>query len=164
MVRSSRFQPIAKTYQLLSLRNLLFDISEEIFFYVEEKGMEMEVDIRASATQAAFMLSALRELRADGRELKKKRKESESASKGTILGPLLGPFIKADNGPDPSKPDGFEIPENLEFIGLELDLPVGYRRLRWAMLHSASTFITEGVFRSEAKYDEYVTVYCDVLV
>ena len=116
--------------------------------------MEMEVDIRESATQAAFMLSALRELRADGRELKKKRKESESASKGTILGPLLGPLIKADSGPGPSKPDGFEIPENLEFIGLELDLPVGYQRLRWAMLHSSSSFVTEGVFRSEAKYDE----------
>ena len=118
--------------------------------------MEMEVDIRDASTQAAFMLSALRELRADGRELKKKRKESESASKGTILGPLLGPRIKTDAGPAPPKPQGFVIPENLEFIGLELDLPVGFRRLRWAILNSKSTFVTEGVFRSEAKYEKYV--------
>ena len=118
--------------------------------------MEMEVDIRESATQAAFMLAALRELRADGRELKKKRKESESSSKGDVLGPLLGAKIKADDGPAPAKPDDFDIPENLEYIGLEIDLPVGFRRLRWAMLHSKSTFIIEGVFRSEAKYDKYV--------
>jgi hypothetical protein len=144
------------------LQNFLLSLAlispVEIFFYVEEKGMEMEVDIRDASTQAAFMLSALRELRADGRELKKKRKESELASKGTILGPLLGPRIKSDAGPAPPKPQGFVIPENLEFIGLELDLPVGFRRLRWAILNSTSTFVTEGVFRSEAQYEKYVSL------
>jgi hypothetical protein len=123
---------------------------------VEEKGMEMDIGIRDASTQAAFMLSALREIRADGREYKKKQQEGESASKGTILGPLLGPAIKVDNGAAPPKPDGFDIPENLEFIGLELDLPVGFKRLRWAMIHSKSTFMSEAVFRVEAKYEKYV--------
>jgi hypothetical protein len=128
----------------------------EIFFYVEEKGMEMEVDIREAYNQAAFMLSALRELRADGRELKKKQNESETDGKGSLLGPLLGPAIKEDKGPAPPIPDGYEAPENLEFIGLELDLPVGFRRLRWAFLNSKATFITEAVFKAAAKYEKYV--------
>ena len=113
----------------------------------------MEVEIRRANTQAAFMLSALRELRADDRENKKKQKESEGDEKPSLLGPLLGPAIKEDKGGAPPKPDGFEVPENLEFIGLELDLTVGFRRLRWAFLSSKSTFISEAVFRTEAKYD-----------
>ena len=116
----------------------------------------MEVGIRDSSTQAAFMLSALREVRADGRELKKKQQEGESASKGTILGPLLGPAITDDKKPAPSMPAGFTMPENLEFIGLELDLPVGFKRLRWAFLYSKGTFVTDAIFREEAKYDKYV--------
>ena len=116
--------------------------------------MEMEVEICEASKQAAFMLSALRELRADGREFKKKQKETESDTKGTILGPLLGPAIKEDKNPAPPKPEGFEIPENLEFVGLELDLPVGFHRLRWAFLSSKSSFISEGVYRAEAKYDK----------
>jgi hypothetical protein len=131
----------------------------EIFFYVEEKGMEMEVDIREAYNQAAFMLSALRELRADGRELKKKQNESETDGKGSLLGPLLGPAFKEDKGPAPPMPDGFIAPENLEFIGLELDLPVGFRRLRWAFTNSKATFITEAVFKAAAKYEKCV-LYC----
>jgi hypothetical protein len=118
--------------------------------------MEMDIGIRQASTQAAFMLSALRELRADGRELKKKQQEGDGAAKEAILGPLMGPAIKDDKGAAPPIPDGFEIPENLEFVGLELEVPVGFKRLRWAFLHSKSSFISEAVFRAEAKYDEYV--------
>lgn len=114
--------------------------------------MEMDIDIRNASTQTAFMLSALREIRADGRELKKKRKEGED--RGTILGPLLGPAIKEDKGVAPPKPEGFEMPENLEDVGLELEIPVGFRRLRWALLASKSTFVTDAVFRTEAKYEK----------
>jgi hypothetical protein len=143
---------IAKTFR----EYFLSSVADEIFYYVEEKGMEMDIGIRDASTQAAFMLSALREIRAGGQELKKKQKEGESDTKGTILGPLLGAAIKEDKAPAPPKPDGFEIPENLEYIGLELDLPVGYRRLRQAFLSSKSTFISDAVFRAEAKYDKYV--------
>ena len=135
--------------------------SLEIFFYVEEKGMEMEIEVRKAKRQAAFMLSALRELRADDRALKKKRQETEAAAKGAVLGPLLGPAIKQDKE-EPVIPPGFEMPKNLEDIGLELDLPVGFRRLRWALLSSESEFLKEAVFRTECHYDEYVFV-CFVL-
>lgn len=125
----------------------------EIFYYVEEKGMEMEIEVRKAKRQAAFMLSALRELRADDKERKKKQAESETADKGTILGPLLGPAIKADKDPSVIPPD-FVMPDNLEDIGLELDLPVGFKRLRWAILSSESEFMKEAVFRTECNYDE----------
>ena len=99
------------------------------------------------------MLSALRELRADDKERKKKQAESETADKGTILGPLLGPAIKSDKDPVVIPPE-FAIPDNLEDVGLELDLPVGFKRLRWAILSSESEFLKEAVFRAECSYDE----------
>ena len=127
--------------------------STEIFYYVEEKGMEMEIEVRKAKRQAAFMLSALRELRNDDRALKKKQQESETADKGTILGPLLGPAVKLDKDPVVIPPD-IVMPDNLEDVGLELDLPVGFRRLRWAILNSESEFLKEAVFRTECNYDE----------
>ena len=131
---------------------ILSSVTDEIFFYAEEKGMEMEIRTRKASKQAAFMLSALREIRADGRALAKRRKESEQQEKGTTIGPLLGPAIKADKNPA-EKPEGFELPDNLEFVSLELDLPVGFRRLRWAFLHQSSEFVTEAIYRTEAKYE-----------
>jgi len=131
---------------------ILSSVTDEICFYVEEKGMEMEIQICNAATQAAIMLSALREIRADEQELKKKRQESEAHEKGAVLGPLLGPAIRADKGPA-VEPPGFEVPDNLEYVGLELDLPVGFQRLRWALLCSHSTFLTDALYRAEAKYD-----------
>lgn len=126
----------------------------EIFYYVEQKGMEMDIGIRGASTQAAFMLSALREMRADGREQKKKMQEGDAGSPGIILGPLLGPAIKGDSGPAPPKPAGFEIPSSFENVGLALDVPVGFKRLRWALLSSSSSFMEEAVFRTEAKYEK----------
>ena len=111
----------------------------------------MDIDIRNASTQTAFMLSALREIRADGREFKKKQ---QGEDKGTILGPLLGPAIKEDKGPAPPMPEGFEMPENLEYVGLELEVPVGFRRLRWALLATKSNFVSEAVFRTECKYEK----------
>ncbi len=115
----------------------------------------MDIQINDAQNQTAFMLAALQEIRADGRELKKKQ-ETEGKEEGDLLGPLLGPAIKEDNEPAPPIPDGFEIPENLEFVGLELNVQVGYRRLRWAFLNSQSLFISEGVWKAESKYDKYV--------
>lgn len=131
---------------------IISSVTDEIFFYVEEKGMEMEIKICRADIQAAFMLSALREIRADGKELKKKQQETELQEKGQILGPYLGPAVKDDKLPA-VKPPNFEIPANLEFVGLELDLPVGFRRLRWALLSEKSQFMTELFFKIEAKYE-----------
>ena len=120
--------------------------------------MEMEIRVVQPQMQAAFMLQALRELREDSRVAKKKRQESESADKGTILGPLLGPAIPSDKKPAPEPPEGFVLPENLEFVGLEVDLPVGFKRLRWALLSKESKFVTDAIFAAEAKYDKCVLV------
>lgn len=134
------------------MRLIPYVIPADIFYYVEEKGMEMDVVIRNASTQTSFMLAALREIRAGGRELKKKQGEIDEA--GTILGPLLGPAIPEDGQAAPPIPDGFVLPDNLEFVGLELEIPVGFRRLRWAILSQESTFVTEAVFRTESKYEE----------
>lgn len=151
----SQFVPTASSiFHLISSSETDYTSFLEIFYYVEQKGMEMDINMRDSQTQAAFMLSALQEIRADGRELKKKQKEVGSEDQAELLGPLLGPAIKEDSGPAPSKPDGFETPENLEFVGLELNLRVGFRRLRWAILSSESSFISEAVFKAESSYEK----------
>jgi hypothetical protein len=131
---------------------ILTSVSDEIFYYVEEKGMEMEIGIRVASMQASFMLSALREIRADSKDHRKKQQQAATEGKEGILGPLLGPNIPADQEVV-EKPADFEIPENLEFVGLELDIQVGFRRLRWALLHAESTFLTEALYRVEAKYE-----------
>ena len=114
--------------------------------------MEMDIAVVEAERQAAFMLSALRELREGSRE-RKKQKEAEDKDKGKIYGPLLGPAIKTDKGPAPLPPAGFEMPANLEFINFEVDLPVGFKRLRWALLSTRSNFVRDAVF-AEAKYDK----------
>lgn len=123
----------------------------EIFSYVEEKGMEMEIGIVQAEKQAAFMLSALREVREGTKALKNQKDDTED--KGIIVGPLLGPAIKSDKGPAPSPPPGFEMPENLENVNFEIDLPVGFKRIRWAMLSAKSNFSRDALF-VESKYEK----------
>ena len=92
------------------------------------------------------MLSALQDIRDDTRAAKKKKKRTESEQQGELVGPLLGPAISDDKLPGPGLPPGMPDPDNLEFVSLEIDLPVGYKRFRWAMLSPESKFITDGVF------------------
>ena len=153
--------PLATTIRMF----ILSSVTDEIFYYVEQKGMEMEICVLQANSQASFMLQALREIRAGGRELKKKRQETEAQEVGVILGNLLGPPIKADKDPAPPLPEGFAMPADLEFVSLEVELPVGFRRLRWAILSDASTFVSEAVMKTEAKY-EIITInpwerYCE---
>ena len=75
----------------------------------------MNIQIKDAEGQTAFMLSALKEIRADGKELKKKQETSGEDEGGELVGPLLGPAIKEDSGAAPPAPDGFELPENFEF-------------------------------------------------
>lgn len=135
----------------------LSSVTDEIFFYVEQKGMEMNIQIHDAESQAVCMLSCLQEIRAEGRALKKKQEKAGSPDEEELLGPLLGPPIKDDNGSAPSIPDGFDIPENLDFVGLELNLLVGFKRLRWALLSSQSTFIQDAVWTSKLNYDNIET-------
>ena len=107
----------------------------------------MNIQIMSPNQQTAFMLSALRELRQDTRAQKDKTKDKDRIDKGEILGPLMGPAIKSDKGPAPQAPPGFEMPENLEFVNLEISLPVGFKRLRWALLSPSSNFQQDALLR-----------------
>ena len=101
------------------------------------------------------MLSALQEIRADSRALKKKQEKVGSAEdQEDLLGPMLGPAIKDDNKPAPPIPENSDLPQNLEFVSLELNLQVGFKRLRWALLSSESAFIQDVVWKVELKYDK----------
>jgi hypothetical protein len=133
----------------------LKSFSLEIFSYVEEKGMEMEIRVMSPDKQAAFMMSALRELRKDNSDRKNKKDDKQGEDTGGNLAPLMGPAIASDEGPAPPPPPGFQIPPNLEFINLDIDLPVGFKRLRWAMLSSNSNF-TKDALLHEAKCENVV--------
>ena len=125
--------------------------SNDIFRYVESKGMEMELGVHSNKTQAQMMLAALREIR-HGAKRKSSDEGDESDSK-RILGPLLGPAIKEDSSPA-TLPADFIVPVDLEFTGLETDLPVGFKRIRWAILHSESKFLEEAFFAPIMSYDK----------
>ncbi len=146
---------MTKTLFCKILSHLLNFGTTEIFYYVEQKGMEMDIQIHNAETQAACMLSALQEIRADNRALKKKKEKAGTAEgQADLLGPLLGPAIKGDSKPAPPIPENFEIPDNLEFVSLELNLQVGFRRIRWALLSSESSFIRDVVWKAELNYDK----------
>ena len=57
---------------------ILTVVTDDIFRYIEKKGMEMQLEIKKNSEQASFMLAALRELREDD----KKRKEKEDKDNG----------------------------------------------------------------------------------
>jgi len=123
-------------------------VSDDIFRYVEKKGMEMQLEIKGRSSQATFMLAALREMRED------KRKEEAEVGEDAkpIVGPLMGPAIKEDKN-DVTPPPGFSLPESLEFVGLEVDLPVGFLRLRWSLLNAESNFMKDAFF-VDLNYDK----------
>ncbi|VEU33531.1 unnamed protein product [Pseudo-nitzschia multistriata] len=133
----------------------LSSVTDEIFYIVEQKGMEMNIQIQDAESQTVCMLSALQEIRTDSRALKKKQEKAGSGEgEAELLGPLLGPAIKDDNRAAPGIPDGFEVPPNLEYVSLELNLQVGFQRLRWALLNSESSFMKDAVMKTELNYDK----------
>merc|ERR1712194_217308 len=72
---------------------------------------------------------------------------------GTIIGPLLGSIVRDDKSEANAPPD-FSPPDVLEIIGLETDLPVGFLRLRWALLHASSSFFKDAFYADVMKYDK----------
>lgn len=82
-------------------------------------------------------------------------KSSPSSSKineEKELYPYLGPLIPADKLSARKPNKNYQVPANLEYIVYECDLPVGYRRLRWGMLHDSSSFISQAFYEKEMKY------------
>mmetsp|Transcript_37812 Transcript_37812/g.85087 ORF Transcript_37812/g.85087 Transcript_37812/m.85087 type:complete len:915 (+) Transcript_37812:113-2857(+) len=126
--------------------------SNDIFRYVESKGMEMELGVHSNKTQAQMMLAALHEIRHGAK--RKSSDEGDETDSKPVLGPLLGPAVKEDNSPV-TLPADFIVPVDLEFIGLETDLPgVGFKRIRWAILHSESSFLEKAFFAPIMSYDK----------
>ena len=141
---------------------ILKSITDDIYEYVEKKGLEMDLVVKESREEARFMLEALRELRNNEKHLDKKKKEA-TAGKLVIpelRGALLGPIIKVDAGPA-GNAENFTIPENLENVTFEMELPVGFRRLRWAFLHSSSNFLLQALNEDILKYTEMKVVNWD---
>ena len=95
------------------------------------------------------MLAALREIRMGG---KKRISSEDNEDENPIVGPLLGPAIKDDKS-EANTPPGFSPPDVLEIIGLETDLPVGFLRLRWALLHASSSLFNS-FYADVMKYDK----------
>lgn len=79
--------------------------------------------------------------------------EQHQPSNKTVIHPFLGPLIEADNAPVIIPLTKYEIPNNLQYVGLELDIvPVGFQRLRWALLSRNSLFVTEGWYKNAEHY------------
>ena len=135
-------------------RLIITSVTDDFFQYIEAKGMEMDLNIKQAHYQAAFMLEAMRQLRRD--ELDKQKKEKRSAQdeeeqEEDLRGPLLGPLIDSDKEKDVVIPEGFVVPENLETVNLEVDLPVGFLRARLAMLTN-SDFMIDAVWTDALNY------------
>uniref|UniRef100_A0A7S3Q6W0 VASt domain-containing protein n=1 Tax=Chaetoceros debilis TaxID=122233 RepID=A0A7S3Q6W0_9STRA len=138
-------------------RFIITAVTDDFFQYVERKGMEMDLEVVQSKDQAAFMLEALHQIRKDERHLSQKKLEAEEGSdtEGIIIrGPLLGPLFDLDSDGIDQIPEDLSPPNNLETICLDLpDLPVGYHRLRRALLLS-SKFNLEAFFTDALGYSE----------
>lgn len=52
------------------------------------------------------------------------------------------------------RPSGFHLPDHLNHICVNIKIPVGFRRLRWAMLTSSSDFLPVEVLQNKLKYSE----------
>lgn len=113
----------------------------------------MDLSVTDAKLQASFMMAALREMRSDEKARKKKKAEAEGEEEATIIGPLLGPAVKEDKDAATPPPD-FAAPDNLEDVNLEMELPVGYRRLRWALLNRESSFMREAVMKTESHHEK----------
>ena len=105
-----------------------------------------------SNDQASFMLAALREIRSGGKK-GQVEEDGEGDEEAKPIIPLMGPIIKSDNNVVQAPPN-FSPPDILEFVGLETDLPVGFLRLRWAMLHKESSFLKEAFWADVMQYEK----------
>ena len=129
-------------------------MTDEFFNYVERKGMEMDLEVVSAELQASFMLEALRQIRKDERDRNKRIKAEKGEEAEEITrGPLLGPEIDLDRNELGTMPVDLLPPPGLEFECIQIDLPVGYLRLRKAFLHTP-TFFSDAIFYDGLKYRE----------
>jgi len=140
-------------------RFIITAVTDDFFQYVERKGMEMDLEVVQAKDQAAFMLEAMHQIRKEEQDLTKKIKAEEDGSdvEGVVVrGALLGPLLELDDHECPPLPTPLPEymsppPNSLETICLELDLPVGFYRLRRALLLNP-TFLMEANFIDALSY------------
>lgn len=68
-----------------------------------------------------------------------------------LEGNKLGSVVPSDEK-KAFRPRGYEIPDHYKHVCLDLKIPVGFRRLRWALLSSESSFENVEVFENKLKY------------
>lgn len=66
---------------------------------------------------------------------------------------MLGPDVPAD-ADTVTVPDDLRLPLNLSYLCVDLDLPVGFRRLRRALLSNYSNFMMVEFFQKKLKFKE----------
>ena len=129
-------------------------VTDDFFKYVEQKGMEMDLQVKHAEHQMGFMLEVLHQMRKDEHILKKRKTEVEEGESAVELrGPLLGPLNEYDDKEAANVPDDLSAPINLEHVVFDSELPVGYRRLRKSLLLS-SDFIEEALFTDALNYSQ----------
>mmetsp|Transcript_25656 Transcript_25656/g.39752 ORF Transcript_25656/g.39752 Transcript_25656/m.39752 type:complete len:785 (+) Transcript_25656:323-2677(+) len=131
---------------------IITSVTDDIFRYVEQRGMEMDMQVKQSNDQTAFMLSGLRELRAEERRLHEYRRREKVVEVTPELERLLGPLVKEDITNE--EVYSGTPPDNLTNICLDMQVPVGYLRLRRALLYQDSRFMNDAVMRDGAKYEK----------
>eukprot|EP00557_Chaetoceros_sp_GSL56_P002126 CAMPEP_0176500110 /NCGR_PEP_ID=MMETSP0200_2-20121128/13338_1 /TAXON_ID=947934 /ORGANISM="Chaetoceros sp., Strain GSL56" /LENGTH=611 /DNA_ID=CAMNT_0017898679 /DNA_START=804 /DNA_END=2640 /DNA_ORIENTATION=+ len=134
-------------------RFIITAVTDDFFQYVEKKGMEMDLEVVSGSNQAAFMLEALRQIRHDERDLRRRITEAEKAESfpGVTRGALLGAYVDIDQRDIGPIPDGLLPPDDLETVVLHIDLPVGYYRLRRAFLENP-VFFADAIFSDALEY------------
>jgi hypothetical protein len=65
----------------------------------------------------------------------------------------LGPLIELDKN-KVVEPPNFKLPPNLSHLCVDIEIPVGFRRLRWAMMSSKSNFLTQEVMEQKLGFSE----------
>lgn len=112
----------------------------------------MDMQVKQSNDQTAFMLSGLRELRAEERRMHEYRRREKVVQVTPAFERLLGPLVKEDIANE--EVYNGTPPENLTNICLDMQVPVGYLRLRRALLHRDSMFMSDAVMEDGAKYEK----------
>jgi len=131
-------------------RLVLTSVTGDFFEFGEKKKIFMDIEVTLARHQAAFMLGALQHMRNDEFHLNKKKEEAAEGSESR--GPLLGPILDIDSKDVEVIPEE-SLPANFENVVFESELPVGYYRLRRALLIDG-TFFDEALFQDALNYTE----------
>jgi hypothetical protein len=135
-------------------RLIVTAVSDDFFKYAEQKGMEMDLEVKHAWHQTAFMLEVLNQIRKDAHALDKKQTEAtEGVDVEVTRGPLLRPLVYLDEVEIGAIPAELVVPVDLEFVVFESVMTVGFYRLRKALLLNP-TFIEEALFIDALNYIE----------